>query len=368
MAHYRRYRLPFTRPWTSAAGRFAWREGALLQLTTADGRQGFGECAPLGAAGFLLPPKQERELAELCRYLPGRVIPMQLADFPNFRVALPMAFSETVWAALECALLDLLAQTLSLPLAALFSKEANTSIPVNAVLGTATEVTPEAIKQAVAQGFSVLKFKVGVGRPEQEPAHLSAMDWPAAVRLRLDANRAWDETTAARFITACAALPIESLEEPLAQPTPAALSRLQALSPFALALDESWRADWAETVFAHPPVRRLVLKPLQQGGLLACHNLAARAHDAGMEVVVTSTLESACGLLAVAHLAAALNGELAHGLATSSWLASNTGASARIQQGRLRLPEHAGLGFSPFTGLHQAAFPDSPQPLPPTDT
>jgi L-alanine-DL-glutamate epimerase-like enolase superfamily enzyme len=64
-----------------------------------------------------------------------------------------------------------------------------------------------------------------------------------------------------------------------------------------------------------------------------------------MQCVVTSSIDSACGVLAAAHLAAALDNGLAHGLATSSWLTADTGTPPTITNGRLALPDTPGLGF-----------------------
>ena len=56
---------------------------------------------------------------------------------------------------------------------------------------------------------------------------------------------------------------------------------------------------------------------------------------------------SGYGVSAAAHLAAAIDNRLAHGLATSAWLAADTGRPPAIVDGRLLLPRAAGLGFTP---------------------
>jgi O-succinylbenzoate synthase len=93
-------------------------------------------------------------------------------------------------------------------------------------------------------------------------------------------------------------------------------------------------------------VRRLVIKPARHGGLLASTELALRARASGLEVIVTSALESACGIATLTHLAAAVAPEAVHGLATSNWLASDTGPTPPIVDGRVRLPEGSGIGFA----------------------
>ena len=48
-----------------------------------------------------------------------------------------------------------------------------------------------------------------------------------------------------------------------------------------------------------------------------------------------------------AHLAAAIAPDMAHGLATSSWLARDVASAPAIENGRLLLPAAGGLGLVP---------------------
>ncbi|MDH5485686.1 MAG: o-succinylbenzoate synthase, partial [Gammaproteobacteria bacterium] len=66
-----------------------------------------------------------------------------------------------------------------------------------------------------------------------------------------------------------------------------------------------------------------------------------QARKAGMGVVVTSTIDSAVGVWAATHLAAALGKKcepVAHGLATSHWLASDVAEPPAIREGLIHLP------------------------------
>lgn len=307
------YRLPLRRPWVTAAGVLCEREGRLLRVADPNGRTGWGDCAPLVAAG--IDPAMATRFAE------------------------------------ECARLDLAAQAAGQPLATwLAGAPTLTSIPVNAALGDLGNLTDSTLTAAIAAGFTILKIKVGSGDADQEMHHLQALaaQLPVGCRLRLDANRAWDEATARRFLASCADLPVEAVEEPLALPAAAALARLQEATPIALALDESLPCFDLDDLLTHPPIRRLVLKPARQGGLLATRDLVQRARAAGLECILTSSLESACGLAALAHLAAAVAPEQTHGLATADWLASDTGPSPAIAGGHLQLPPGPGIGFVPW--------------------
>lgn len=303
------YRLSFRRPWRTATAVLECRSGRLLRLTADDGRSGWGDCAPLPEFGIGEDTAQ--------------------------------AFAE------ECAYLDLAAQAAGLPLNAWLSdRPACESIAVNAALGAICEVSPAMLAEAAGTGYTVVKLKAGVDRVAEEIAALQRLAASAGSRLRfrLDANGAWDFADAAAFIAGCAGLPVEGLEEPLHAPERQALARLQQLAAFPLAIDESLPLLEAD-FFRHPCVRRLALKPARHGGLLAAMELALRARAVGIEVVVTSALESACGLLACAQLAAAVAPEGIHGLATGDCFSEDTGVPPSIVGVRLRLPAGNGIGF-----------------------
>ena len=162
--------------------------------------------------------------------------------------------------------------------------------------------------QACEQGFRLLKIKMGVNPWKRELDRLQnlASQFPEQVTFRLDANGSWSKSEAYQVIAALKNLPVESLEEPLTSPDASTLRELQASVPWPLALDESL-AHWpVEELVSNPPVKRLVLKPMLLGGLLPSLKLARRSLRAGMESVVTSTVDSAVGVWAAAHLAAAL--------------------------------------------------------------
>jgi len=120
-------------------------------------------------------------------------------------------------------------------------------------------------------------------------------------------------------------LPIESLEEPLAEPDFTILKQLQDQTPFSLALDESlWRMG-PEAVFSSCPTKRVVLKPMAAGGPASTYRLGRLAQEAGLETVVTTTIDGRIGTWAAIHAAAALDEQKkwTHGLSTGAWIKEN---------------------------------------------
>lgn len=307
------YALPLKSPWRTSRGTLRERQGRLLRLQNADGRTGWGDAAPLPEFG--ITETAARDFAE------------------------------------ETAHLDLLAQKAGLPLYRWLSgSEPFEALKINANAGTVSQLSPALLALLAGQGYTVIKLKVGTLPVAAEIRALQDLlsSPPPALSFRLDANRAWTFAEAECFISECGGLPIEGLEEPLAASDASQLKRLQALCTFPLAIDESTELIDAN-FFNQPPVRRLVIKPAREGGLLTSIERALRARGSGMEVVITSSLESACGLLACAHLAAALAPDAVHGLGTAEWFSRDTGEAPPIINGRLMLPQSNGLGFQPHT-------------------
>jgi o-succinylbenzoate synthase len=303
------YRLPLSRPWVAATATLAERRGCLIELTAGDGLTGWGDCAVLPSANGV-----------------GR--------------------AQMRWA-IETARFDIEARRRGVPLARLLGAT-SLSVPVNASLGPLDEGCAARAGEVLAQGFSIGKIKVGIDAIDAELVRLRELVdvTGGRLRLRLDANGAWNEGDAGRFLAGLADLPVEALEEPLAMPTLEGLARLQSAAPFDIAVDESLARLGAGALFASRAVRRLVLKPARIGGVSRTLTLARRAQAAGMTIVITSVVDSAIGVAAAAHLAAALPGP-AHGLATGEWLAVDVAPPLPVVDGHLRLPDAPGLGIAP---------------------
>ena len=341
------YRLRLRRPWRTASGEWTERRGWLVRLETEDGVVGFGDCAPLPEVGTEAFPVAEATLRELVSGASGHSAAMLLDgldgchDTPASRCGV------------ECALLDILSKREARPLANWLNSEAHRTVCLNAALGSLEGDPIRRARQAVTGGFQVLKVKLGVMSLGQEVEGLNALAkaLPPGVSLRLDANGSWEEASARDLISAIKDLPIESLEEPVRDPQWDTLERLQALAPWPIALDESL-AHWPlDELFGQVPVRRLVLKPMVLGGVLPAMALAIRARAEDVSTVVTTTVDSAAGVCVASHLAAALDGDAVHGLATSDWLAEDVGAPPRVVAARLLLDDGPGVGFRPNPGL-----------------
>ena len=328
------YALELRRPRTSARGITSQRTGWLLRLRDDRGRLGFGDCAPLPGAGTETHDSAKQALDAAAAAMLGKPVISAVESLPNAPSATP-----AVRCACETALLDLEARARELPLHRLLAPDSGPEVRVNAMIGAHRD-WPVLARRAVEAGFDVIKLKIGTAGAETELAALRSLlaELPPNIRLRLDVNRGWSLATARAILPRLDAARIEAVEEPACDASGDELRALQATVPFAIALDESLHgSDTGEL-----PVRRQVLKPMAVGGLLPIIALAATNEH---ETVVTTSVDSAIGVRAACHVAAALDNGLAHGLATSDWLRTDFAPPLPIARGLLHLPATAGLGL-----------------------
>jgi o-succinylbenzoate synthase len=340
------YCLPLRQTWRSASGSFSVRRGFLVTVADGDGRRGYGDCAPLAGT-------EDEATAE--DWLHGQktaLAGLRPAAALN-RLPAPEHCPPAARCGLETALLDLISRQHQLPLCRWLEANASASVKVNVNLGRLDRET--GTRLAAASGFSVVKLKVGLLPVAQDIANLYKLAdaLPKGIGLRLDANQAWNQAQARSFIAATARLPVECLEEPLHDPDLQELEQLQKLAPFPLALDESLTQLSRADILSQKPVARLVLKPMLLGGLQPALTLGQKAQRAGLESLVTTTVDSAIGSWAAVHLAAALNAgrhDPSHGLATSDWLSQDIAPPPAVRDGRIIMGENAGLGIQPRSG------------------
>lgn len=339
------YDLAFVRPWQTSRISLDRRRGWLLTLEDESGCSGIGECAPLPGTGTETQAQARKALAVAGENLEGRTPGQLLGDMPDFGNCVAAR------CAVETALLDLESRRLGQPLRRLLEPDACDVLNVNATLGGADDALPLRAAEALASGFTTLKIKVGVHEWRQELAALRSAAEAAGcdALLRLDANGAWSQDIAQQRLTDLCELPIDCVEEPLAEMDPVFLSELQASLPYALAADESLPGVMTLVEEGKCPVRRIVLKPTVLGGALPALRIARLAAAHGLEVVVTTTLEAAPGRALATQLAAATRSPLAHGLDTAAWLDGDIAQGPDVTGGKLILDDRlSGLGVQLF--------------------
>jgi L-alanine-DL-glutamate epimerase-like enolase superfamily enzyme len=212
--------------------------------------------------------------------------------------------------ALETALFDGIAQRRALSVAeCLGGPPVYASVPVNALLvAEPVETLAERAAALAASGFSSLKIKLrahdeaGFAR-ELAALHAVRERLPRPFEIRLDPNAAWDDELARRRLAALAPIGPSYVEQPVAA------ERLHRLGACALpwAADESLaQPELIEALLASRGCAAFVLKPAILGGLVRARELAVRAQERGISVVVTHLFDGPFSMAAACELALSL--------------------------------------------------------------
>jgi len=331
-AAVRSFELPLADPLDTARGSIERREGFLLRLDADDGAVGVGEATPL--PGWTEHYDEcETTLANVAEAVERGADPEEHLDALD---ATPAARH-----ALDLALADLRASRADEALYRRFgAPDPVESVPANATVGDApAEETVDAVERAVDAGFDCVKLKVGARPLTADVERVEAAAEAVDAALRADANGAWSRAQAQQFLDA-AGDRLAYVEQPLPATDVPGLAALSG----PIALDETLAAvDFADALDADPEA--VVLKPMALGGPRRAVALAERAREAGVEPVVTTTVDAVVARTAAVHAAAAIPEPPACGLATANLLESDLGPDiAPVADGRAVVPQGAGNG------------------------
>lgn len=320
----------FREPLLTAFGALTERQTLNVTLVGDDGIIGLGEAAPLEPYDGVSLEETESALRAYADAISG------LHDGPEILATcqdtrdLPQAL-----AAVDIALWDRAGKREGRSIAALLSDHPLNAVPVNATIGALDPKAARiAAKQAVADGFTCVKVKVGVGDDAARLKAVRAGGGPM-LSIRIDANGAWTAEQAAKLLPrlATSAAGLEIVEEPVSG---AAQFRELARRTrgYRYAADESGLGVADITC----------LKISRSGGISALCAHAAHVTAFGGDVYLASTFDGPIGLAAAVQCAAALDLTLPCGLATLSAFDGDQSALAPIA-GHIAVPAAPGLGL-----------------------
>lgn len=194
------------------------------------------------------------------------------------------------------------------------------SVPVNATIGDGSiEETVEAAERAVEAGYGCLKVKVGVRDVATDVERLRATRRAVGsdVSLRADANGAWSREAASNALDRLRDVDLEYVEQPVPAADLAGLAGLREAGGVPMAADESLVRHGLDAVLEAAAADVVVAKPMALGGPDRTVDLAVRAAAAGVDTVVTTTVDAVVARTAAVHVAAAVHGAAAVPGATS---------------------------------------------------
>jgi muconate cycloisomerase len=215
----------------------------IVELRLANGAEGIGEAATLGG------PRWSEESVESIKatidaYLAPALIGAPADRFEAARIRMDAVAkrNNAAKAAIESALFDAVGKTLGVPAVQLLGGAVRESMPVLWTLasGDPAQEIEEAEQKLAARLHDTFKVKIGAQSADADLARLRRIAGALVGRASLivDANQAWDETTALRCLPVLAELGVRLVEQPLPAWNLAGMARLRARSTVPLMADE----------------------------------------------------------------------------------------------------------------------------------
>jgi L-Ala-D/L-Glu epimerase len=306
------HRLALANPYVTSYGTIADVTIFLVEIEAEDGRVGLGAASPATyITGETVAATRAACAADALSWLLGQDIFLlpRLCRLAGSH----MARQPAARTAVDGALYDLWAQAQGRPLVQLLG-QVHAALPTAITIGIkSSEESLDEIDRRRAQGFRIIKVKVGrsveedADRLRRIRAHVGA-----GVPLIADPNTGYTDAALRRFADATQELELEFYEQPTRADARALRQRpenpaLATAPTIRLAADEALIGPQDALILAAPPAACQVMniKLMKCGGLSAAAQIATVADIAGLDLMWGCMDESRVSIAAALHLALA---------------------------------------------------------------
>ena len=321
---------------------------AIVRLTLAGGKQGWGEADPGGIRfdGATI----ESVMRELREQAPP-MIGQSVADWVGQGRGRGLHGATT--AALDVACHDALGRSQGKPVYALIGQQRRDRISVLWPTSSGSAEDDLAIiRDYQAQGFETYMLKMG-DRPvaeDIERARTVLSQLRPGVRIMVDANQGWRREEALAFARATAGLPLILIEQPVDAADLEGLRQVRELASCPVSVDESIRKpDDVRTILDADAADVFSVKISKNGGLANSAAIADETALAGKRVLMNSMIELGITQAASLHLGSTLDNlmDCGHAYMSTLRMADDvTDFSDWIDHGVALLPQKPGLGIN----------------------
>lgn len=344
-------RVPTRRPHRMSFATTTQQECVYLRLHTDEGLVGLGEAPHM--AGYSSAGETQLSVALQLR---ERLLPAIMGKDPlqieqrqlDLERAVP--WNPRAKSAVNIALYDLAGKALNTPVYNLLGGLVREQIPLSwsiPIIDIETAVAEA--QEMVEMGFRILKMKTGHENPDEDIARFQAVRSAVGdeVRMRADANQAWDVPTAIRVIRALEPFGIEFMEQPTKASDLDGLAEVRSATNTYIMADESANSPLDVLNLARRRAVDLISIYINNpGGILNAKKMAIVAEPAGIGCYVGGALEGPIGARACLHFAASTP-NLTWGceMGGQFLLEADLGAETIVfENGALLVPHGPGLG------------------------
>lgn len=342
--------VPLTKPFKTALRTVTTAYAIYVKVTCDDGRTGWGEAPPTHViTGDSLGSIKYAIEEVIAPQLIGKAIANREEVFRLLHRSIVRNTSTK--AAVDMAIHDLLGQLAGLPLYQLlggFRDEIETDFTVS--VNGSLEMADDA-ERYIAQGFNVLKVKVGIGEIGEDIERIRAIRERVGKgpKIRLDANQGWSPKEAVFAIGQMedAGLAIELIEQPVPADDIKGLTYVTNHTLTPIMADESvFSARDALRVMECRAADLINIKLMKSGGIHEALKINALAESFGVQCMVGSMIETKLGITAAAHFAASQPNISRFDFDAPLMLAEDIVPGGIIYEGRkIRMPKTIGLGL-----------------------
>jgi L-alanine-DL-glutamate epimerase-like enolase superfamily enzyme len=350
--HIEKKLLHFKKPSGTSRGILYDKPSWILSVRLSNGHTALGECSviPGLSPDFNDEHTYEKKLNELKKELESDWIEEEFQLMSVFTSLKWTTFIQK-WAkypsmifGIETLARDIFNGGIGLIFESAFTRKER-SIPINGLIWMGDEsFMLEQMEEKLADGFSTIKMKVGAIEWEKEYALLEQLRHRYSSKeltLRVDANGAFTSESVLPILKQLSDLEVHSIEQPIQAGQVTAMSELCKYSPIGIALDEELigvhESEEKEALLKMIAPPFIVLKPSLHGGMNGCAEWIRLAEENQIAWWMTSALESAIGLNAIAQFTATFEDLLPQGLGTGGLYTNNFESSLVVSKGQLSI-------------------------------
>lgn len=300
--------IPLKKTFKTALRTVDSAENTVVLVHTDDGSIGFGEAPPTKA---ITGEDNDSIRAAIKNHIAPALIGQDVSNMEELQQKLhgSIAGNSSAKAAVDMAVYDLFTKQKGVPLFKYLGGYRDTvETDITISINEPEEMAADAV-EAVEQGFSALKLKVGIDS-EKDIQRVKAIRDAVGpdMKIRLDANQGWevDEAIATIRKIEDMGMNIELVEQPVKARDFEGMKKVKDNVNTLIMADESlFTPQDAEDLLKMQAVDLLNIKLMKCGGIHNALKIVSIAEQYNVECMLGCMVESKISLTAAAHLAAA---------------------------------------------------------------
>lgn len=341
--------IPYKVPFVTATRTINGVEDIVVTLHTSSGLTGFGSAC---ASPLLTGETTGSVIHALSHLLRPVLIGSDTDDFNRVtrNISSVVKLNTAAKAACDMAVYDLKAKSVSVPLYKYLGGTRNRLSTGVSIGLDIPEFMAAAALQAVNNGFSKLKIKLGHKKMQDDISSLKLItnNVPVGTELGIDCNQAWDESRMHHIIDFIKQeeLHVSMIEQPFGIDQDFAYLHQKNHSPIDVYVDESC-FSFIDLVRVHDKnlAHGVVIKLMKSGGITQAALMMDAAREMNIRVAVSCLAESPISLAAMCSLAVSRNPEWVDLDSLVSLKFNPFQESIRLEGADLILSDKPGLGI-----------------------